>query len=181
MSDQRPPDDPPEPRDPFAGQSEFESFGQATFDPPPPSEPEFPAEDQRNDWIEQADAHDLPTRENRLAMLGRFAFPPAPPLDEEGLAARDHRWTGRIVVVATLFLLVFNAASIQSWASTMKPGWGTQTIRQLSNVWSAQLVQTGADQPRQVVRDNWEAAREARYPELPVPAKPRPIDAPATP
>ena len=169
MSDQRPPDEPPEeaaaPDEPFAGQAEFEAFGQATFDAPPPqAEPEFPPEDQRNDWIEQADAHDLPTRENKLAALSRFAFPPAPPLDDEGLAARDHPWTGRVVLVATLFLLIFNAASIQSWASTLTPGWGTETIRRLSDVWSAQLAQTGADQPREAVRDSWEAAREARYP-----------------
>ena len=39
----------------------------------PPTDPRR----SRSDWIPKADAHDLPTRENRLAALGRFAFPPA--------------------------------------------------------------------------------------------------------
>ncbi len=162
MSDQRPPD---HPKDPFAGQAEFERFGQARFDEPTASPAsEFAPGDQRNDWIEAADAHDLPTRENRLVALGRFAFPPAPPLDDDGLSARDQRWTGRVIVVATLFLLIFNAPSIQNWARTMEPGWGTATIQQLADVWAAQIAQTGADQPRQVVRDAWQAASEAEYP-----------------
>ena len=52
--------------------------------PPGPGDP-------YSDWNQNADAHDLPTRENRLTALGRFAFPPAPPLDDEGVAARDRR------------------------------------------------------------------------------------------
>jgi hypothetical protein len=72
--------------------------------------------DPYSDWNRNADAHDLAVahnagRENRLVALGRFAFPPAPPLDDEGVAARDRRWTTRTIVIGAAFLLVFNAVS----------------------------------------------------------------------
>lgn len=128
------------------------------------------SQDVGADWIETADAHDLPTApepetaSNPLVALGRFAFPPGPPPDEEGVAARDRRWTSRIIVVATVFLLIFNAVSIQNWSRQQAPGWVTTTVHRLADVWAEQLAQLGADQPRQAVRDGYEAARDADWP-----------------
>ncbi len=127
--------------------------------PPPHEAPPDPP----SDWIESADAHDLPTRENALVALGRFAFPPAPPLDDEGVAARDRRWTSRTIVTATLFLLVFNAASPMNWARQQPPGWIPQTVDRLSEVWTGQLAVFGVDMPRRGAREAWQAAREARF------------------
>ncbi|MFN3537168.1 MAG: hypothetical protein ACK4Y4_06970, partial [Brevundimonas sp.] len=117
--------DPNEPKDP----DEPAPFPTGEHDPFPTRgqeltpEPEPAAsDDARNDWIEAADPHDLPTREPRLIALGRYAFPPEPPLDEEGEAARDRRWASRSIIVAGLFLLVFNSVSIQSWARQQEPG-----------------------------------------------------------
>ena len=124
------------------------------------------AGDPPGDWIETADAHDLPTAPdpvNPLLALGRFAFPPGEPPDEEGVAARDRRWTSRIIVVAAVFLLVFNAVSIQNWSRQQAPGWVTTTVRRLADVWAEQIAQLGADQPRQIVRDGYEAARDAEW------------------
>lgn len=145
-------DEPEQPLDPFP-------TAMPTASPFPPLEPE-----PVTDWVEQADAHDLPTRESKLIALGRFAFPPAPPLDDEGVAARDRRWTSRTVLFVTLFLLIFNAASIQNWSRQQAPGWVTSTVQQLSDVWSAQLTQLGADQPRHAVRTAYDNARAARFP-----------------
>ncbi|WP_309629089.1 hypothetical protein [Brevundimonas sp.] len=118
------------------------------------------------DWIETADAHDLPTAPeplNPLLALGRFAFPPGEPPDEEGVAARDRRWTSRTIVLATVFLLIFNAVSIQNWSRQQAPGWVTTTVRRLADVWAEQITQLGADQPRQTVRDGYETARDAEW------------------
>ena len=126
-----------------------------------------PPADPPSDWNAGADAHDLPTREegavNPLAALGRFAFPPGPPLDDDGLGARDRRWTSRIIVFATLFLLIFNAVSPQTWSRQQPPGWGTETVRRLSDVWAEQIAQTGADRPRQWVHDLWRDWQEMRF------------------
>jgi len=123
-------------------------------------------QDPPGDWIETADAHDLPTAQepvNPLLALGRFAFPPGEPPDEEGVAARDRRWTSRIIVLATVFLLIFNAVSIQNWSRQQAPGWVTTTVRRMADVWAEQIAQLGADQPRQTVRDGYEAARDAEW------------------
>lgn len=119
--------------------------------------------DPHSDWIETADAHDLPTRENRLVALGRFAFPPAPALDDEGIAARDRRWTSRTIFVIAAFLLVFNAVSPLNWSRQQAPGWLQGTVLQMSEVWVAQLAVFGVDMPRQGVREVWMSARDARF------------------
>ena len=163
--------DPNEPKDPDepapfpAGEhSPFPPRGAELGPHGPTSAPEADVTpDERNDWIESADAHDLPTREPRLKTLGRYAFPPEPPLDEEGEAARDRRWTSRTIVFAGLFLLVFNSVSIQSWARQQEPGWLPATVQQLADVWTAQISQLGADQPRQGVREAYETARDQRF------------------
>lgn len=118
------------------------------------------------DRIDAVNAPDRPTAPepvNRLLALGRFAFPPGEPPDEEGVAARDRRWTSRILVLATVFLLIFNAVSIQNWSRQQAPGWVTTTVRRLADVWAEQIAQLGADQPRQAVRDGYEAARDAEW------------------
>jgi hypothetical protein len=65
--------------------------------------------------------------------------------------------------VATLVLLIFNAQSIQNWSRQQAPGWVTTTVRRLADVWTEQIAQLGADQPRQAVRDAYERAREAEW------------------
>lgn len=134
--------------------------------PFPPLYESLPAQtpaDPPSDWIQSADAHDLPTRENRLAALGRFAFPPAPPLDDEGVAARDMRWTSRTLVIATAFLLVFNAVSPLNWSHQQAPGWVSETVEKVSEAWVGQLALLGVDLPRQGLRDAWFAAKDARF------------------
>ncbi|MDY6923806.1 MAG: hypothetical protein SWI22_07610 [Pseudomonadota bacterium] len=157
MTDYR--DEPPIPLEPFPVQraeSPFPPLAESVA--PAPAQPDPPS-----DWIQSADAHDLPTRENALVALGRFAFPPAAPLDDEGAAARDRRWTSRTVITAAAFLLVFNAVSPLNWARQQPPGWVPETVRQLSEVWVDQLSVFAADQPRRGMREVWEAMRRARF------------------
>ena len=155
MNDERdPPDIPLEPFSVHRRESPFPPLYDSL--PPGPGDP-------HSDWIEGANAHDLPTRENRLAALGRFAFPPAPPLDDEGVAARDRRWTSRTIFVVAAFLLVFNAVSPLNWSRQQAPGWLQGTVQQMSEVWVAQLAVFGVDMPRQGVREAWMAARDARF------------------
>ena len=151
-------DDPPIPLEPFPVHRPESPFPPLAESVAAPAEPDPPS-----DWIETADAHDLPTRENALVALGRFAFPPAPPLDDEGIAARDRRWTSRAVGVAAVFLLIFNAVSPLNWSRQQPPGWVPDTVRQISEVWVAQLAVFAVDQPRQGVREAWNAARRARF------------------
>jgi len=160
MTDER---DPPEiPLEPFPVHQP-----ESPFPPLYESLPPGP-EDPPSDWIQTADAHDLAgdhstERENRLAALSRFAFPSDLPLDDDGVAARDRRWTTRTVVVISAFLLVFNAVSPLNWSRQQAPGWLQGTVQQMSEVWVAQLAVFGVDMPRQGVREAWMAAQDARF------------------
>lgn len=82
---------------------------------------------------------------------------------EELAAARDQRWTGRVIIIAAVALAVFNSASITSWASTLPPNWATETIRLVAGVWDERLAQMGLDQPRAVVRQAYEAQKAKRW------------------
>lgn len=129
--------------------------------------------DPGSDGNQQADAHDLPHRQNRLVALARFAFPPAPPVDDEGLAARDRRWASRTILVCAAFLLVFNAVSPLNWSRQQAPSWLQGTVQQMSGVWVRQLAVFGVDMPRQGAREAWTAAREMRFAgQEPAPAAP---------
>ncbi|WP_298095456.1 hypothetical protein [Brevundimonas sp.] len=155
MTDERdPPEIPLEPFQVYRPESPF-----------PPLDDGLPsgARDPCSDGNQPAEAHDLPTRENRLVALGRFAFPPAPPLDDDGLAARDRRWAGRTILVSAAFLLVFNAVSPLNWSRQQAPSWLQGTVQQISGVWVGQLAVFGVDMPRQGVREAWMAAREMRF------------------
>jgi hypothetical protein len=127
------------------------------------------AEAAPGDGIAAADVRNLPAEPdpeppvNPLLVLGRFAFPPGEPPDDEEVAARDRRWTSRIIVVAAVFLLIFNAVSIQNWSRQQAPGWMTTTVRRVADVWAEQIAVLGADQPRQAVREGYEAARDAEW------------------
>jgi hypothetical protein len=162
-------DDPETPVNPFpTGASPFPPLVEAVPAPAPVpatpiAAPGAARVDPPSDWIENADAHDLPIRDNALLALGRFAFPPAPPPDEEGVAARDRRWTSRAIVVAVAVLLIFNAVSVQTWARQQPPGWVTSTVQQLADVWAAQVALLGADQPREGVRTLYQDARDRRF------------------
>jgi len=141
--------DPNDPVDPFPTEaapppvSAFAPVGEPLTTEPP------------SDWIGSADAHDLPTRENRLVALGRFAFPPAPALDEEGEASRARRWTSQTLFMVGIFLLIFNAGSLQNWARQQAPGWGTTTVDQMASVWTDRLSLLGADQPVKGIHQAW--------------------------
>lgn len=160
------PDDPETPLEPFPTALPTNPFPPLEGEAAEPYLEETAPADPPSDWIETADAHDLPTAEpvNPILALGRFAFPPGEPPDEEGVAARDRRWTSRIIVVAAVFLLIFNAVSIQNWSRQQEPGWVTTTVRRLSDVWVEQIAVLGADRPRQTVRDGYQAAQEAKFP-----------------
>lgn len=165
---------PPSPFPPLegaAGPYLEDPYAEAAPDTPAPAEPAA-------DWIETADAHDLPTAPeaapaNPLLAFGRFAFPPGEPPDEEGLAARDRRWTSRVIVVAGVFLLIFNIASVQNWTRQQAPGWVTTTVGRLAEVWSEQTALLGADRPRETVREGYERARDATWDAASAPRKRR--------
>jgi hypothetical protein len=79
-----------------------------------------------------------------------------PDPDEAVMAARAKRWTGRAIAVATLFLALLNAHSIQTWATTLPPNWTSETLRVLGDAWAGRVADLGLDRPREAIRDAYE-------------------------
>jgi hypothetical protein len=102
--------------------------------------------------------------ENPLIWLAEATgFELGAPVDAAIVADHARRWTSRIIIIATLMLAVFNAASIQTWATTLSPNWGTQTVSALADVWSSRLGDAGLDRPRAAVHNSYEAAKQAQW------------------
>ena len=163
MSDR--PDDPDAPLAPFPTappSSPFPPLGETAPELGPPGADESPADPTRDPATAADPAKALIA--HPLVSLGRFAFPPGDPPDDEGLAARDRRWTSRVIVIAATVLVIFNVASIQNWTRQQSPGWLTTTVGRLAEVWSEQTALLGADRPRESVRRAYERARDADWP-----------------
>jgi len=96
-----------------------------------------------------------------LAEAAGFAF--GEPTDEDIIADHARRWTSRAILVATLLLAVLNSPSIQTWATTLPPTWGSQTVDDLAEVWTGRLEQLGLDQPRSVVHDHYQAFQQMSW------------------
>jgi hypothetical protein len=76
---------------------------------------------------------------------------------DELAAGRTRRWISRTILFATLTLLVLNAASLHSWATTLPPGWATETVRELVDTWNDRLAMLGLDQPRKAIHREYES------------------------
>ena len=76
---------------------------------------------------------------------------------DELAAGRTRRWAARTVLFATITLAVLNAASLHSWATTLPPGWASETVRELADTWNQRLAMVGLDQPRQAIHDEYES------------------------
>ena len=76
---------------------------------------------------------------------------------DEVAAGRTRRWVSRTILFATITLAILNAASLHSWATTLEPGWGTETIRELVDTWNDRLAMLGLDQPRKAIHQQYES------------------------
>jgi hypothetical protein len=76
---------------------------------------------------------------------------------DELAAGRTRRWISRTILFATITLLILNAQSLHSWATTLPPGWGSETIRELADTWNDRLKMLGLDQPRNAIHDQYES------------------------
>jgi len=100
------------------------------------------------------------------AELDPDTFGYADPDEDESRADTARGYASRIIIIATLFLAMTNAASLVSWSSTVEPNWGGRTLRVLSQGWAGQMSELGLDGFRNNVRSLWNAfAALPRHPD----------------
>ncbi len=83
--------------------------------------------------------------------------------DDEAIGERARRWTTRVIAVAALTLFVLNAQSLKSWASTLPPTWGSETLRLVAGEWADRLADAGLDAPRHSMHDAYEAEKKRKW------------------
>lgn len=71
-------------------------------------------------------------------------------------------WTSTVLAVATAFLLVFNAASLKSWADGLEPGPATVAVRGVADAWAAKMQALGLSAPRDALHAGWKRAVAVR-------------------
>ena len=116
---------------------------------------------------EPAPAHEPDAFERMVAALRRMSGydPGAEDEAHDALAAaRTRRWISRTILFATLTLLVLNAQSLHSWATTLPPGWGSETVRELADIWNDRLAMIGLDRPRKAIHDEYESWKGSQSP-----------------
>ena len=93
-------------------------------------------------------------------------FEPETPPHDDLEAHRARGWTTRTIILAALVLALLNAHSLQSWATTLPPDWGGQTVRALADAWSARTADAGLDKPRAAIHDAYEAKKSRTWSDL---------------
>jgi hypothetical protein len=81
--------------------------------------------------------------------------------DDDAVAGRPLLWTSRIIATASLFLLLFNAGAVRSWASELPPGPAADPLIAAADRWFAATHALGLDAPVETMRGWWQAAQAA--------------------
>lgn len=76
-------------------------------------------------------------------------------------------WTCRVIVVITLLLALFSAASMKSWAESLPPTPANLAVRQVAEGWYDTTDHLGLAAPRAGLRSLWSSWREAKFPQPP--------------
>jgi hypothetical protein len=86
-------------------------------------------------------------------------LPDAPPPDRHALG-----WTGSIIAITALGLLLTNAVSIADWGAEMTPSPGVVRFVNIADRWHAFTGRTGLGAPRKGVHAVWKKLEAARFP-----------------
>lgn len=81
---------------------------------------------------------------------------------DDSTGERPLLWTARIIATASLFLLLFNAGAVRSWASELPTGPASDPVIAAADRWFAATHALGLDAPVETVRGWWQAAQAAR-------------------
>jgi len=88
------------------------------------------------------------------------------------------RWTSVAVAVSAIFLLFFNAVTIDDWAKDLPPGPAAERLTAATAGWVALTGSVGLTAPRAVVHEQWKTGQALRFDAAPAAASPAPGTSP---
>ena len=84
---------------------------------------------------------------------------PAAPLPHDGL-----KWTTTVMVVASAFLLVFNAGSLRGWSYELTPNDTNAKVVAASETWYGLTASIGLNRPVEALHHWWRGNMNLRFP-----------------
>lgn len=90
------------------------------------------------------------------------------PVDLPGAADEEPhplRWTGIGIALATVFLLLFNATTLDGWARELPPGPAAARLTALTGAWAETTGRIGLNAPHATMHAWWKQGEAARFPE----------------
>lgn len=84
---------------------------------------------------------------------------PAVPLPHDGL-----KWTTTVILVASAFLLVFNAHSLRGWAYELTPNDTNAKVVSASETWYGITAGIGLNRPYETLHAWWRGNMNLRFP-----------------
>ena len=84
---------------------------------------------------------------------------PAVPLPHDGL-----KWTTTVIVVASAFLLIFNAHALRAWAYELSPTDTTAKVVGASETWYDLTAKIGLNRPVNALHHWWRGNMNLRFP-----------------
>lgn len=88
------------------------------------------------------------------------------PVDLPGptlVGGRPLAWASMVIAIATLFLLLTNAVSLDDWANDLTPSPAQARLAEVTGWWRGVTDQIGLGAPRAALHDRWKAAEAARF------------------
>jgi hypothetical protein len=105
------------------------------------------------------------------------------PVDLPGdveIGAGALRWTSIAVAVAAVFLLFFNAVTIDDWARDLPPGPAAERLTEATGAWAAAMGRIGLTAPRAIVHGEWKKGQALRFDAPAGAASPAPDTSPSS-
>jgi hypothetical protein len=114
--------------------------------------------------------------EQQLMQADETLSPVDLPGDEE--AEGGLRWASSAIAIGALFLLFFNAVTIDDWAQELPPGPATERLTRVTGGWVTVTGAIGLTAPRALVHDRWKRGQALRFGGAPAAASPAPGTSP---
>ncbi len=86
--------------------------------------------------------------------------------EDEVRAARNRIWSGRVLALGAIAMVMLNADNVERWAASQPPLWAIETVRLTLSTWSDRMEAAGLDAPREALARDYEQLKRTRWEDL---------------
>ncbi len=99
--------------------------------------------------------------------IGTGAFDPIYDTKAGRAADRSGKaWAGTVIAVMLMVLAATNMISVERWAASQPPGWATETVRQIADLWDDRMAEAGLTAPREALAASYSEVKTTEWTEV---------------